>query len=354
VHPLDVTGDHLDLYVDGVDALATADRNTGGQCDAVNHTYRWTYTPSRTGRVTLQLWDPGPVADNTGGLDVRIVHSVVRDQMTWTVPAAAATGVLSPGALQAGGTYVATVSGAVDAGLGVSADAECSATGAGAAWQRDRSLVSSQPWADHLDVLFDRRDLGGEPATYPADGSRCDALTHTYRFVLEPDETRPVNVRVDDPQPADNTGEVTVSIARVLPVSGPESLRLDTAAPAGATTGRVYWGGEPLLVTVRGTYDLARGVKADAECTSVPPDKLWRTTRTGLVDQRNQQLGDVTVNGRGRDWLPATGTSRCDAATHTYTLRVTPSVTGPLVFGVQDSVLADNVGTLDITVEPAR
>jgi hypothetical protein len=60
------------------------------------------------------------------------------------------------------------------------------------------------------------------------------------------------------------------------------------------------------------------------------------------------------VTGRGRDWLPATGTSRCDAATHTYTLRVTPSVTGPLVFGVQDSVLADNVGTLDITVEPAR
>ena len=50
--------DHLDLYVDGVDLQGDPDVDAGGACDTRTHTYRWTYVPTRTGRVPFAVWDP--------------------------------------------------------------------------------------------------------------------------------------------------------------------------------------------------------------------------------------------------------------------------------------------------------
>ncbi len=149
--------------------------------------------------------------------------------------------------------------------------------------------------------------------------------------------------------PGDNSGALTVSVVRVRPVVGTETVALDTSKPAVATT-RNYLAGQPLRITATGTWTYAAGVTADAECSSTTADPTWRTTRsTMLVDGR--YLGDVTVNGSLPDWAPASG--RCDAATHTYYLTYTPRETGPLTLGVADLDLADNLGTVTVSIGPA-
>ena len=50
--------------MDGTDLQSTPDTDTGDGCDTRTHTYRWTYTPARTGRVGLAVWDPTTPADD--------------------------------------------------------------------------------------------------------------------------------------------------------------------------------------------------------------------------------------------------------------------------------------------------
>ena len=188
VHPWQPGEDHLDLYVDGVDLEGDPDVDTGDSCDTRTHTYRWTYVPTRTGRVAFAVWDPTTLADNSGALRIRVVALTPRDEMTWSLPATAAAGVTSPGALEAGGSYLLTVSGTVNAGGGVVSDAECSVTPSDPVWRRDRSVLAEDPTADHLDVLVDRDDVTFTPVNDP-DGDGCDADTHTYRLTLRPRST---------------------------------------------------------------------------------------------------------------------------------------------------------------------
>ena len=349
VHPWQPAEDHLDLYVDGVDLQGEPDLDAGDSCDTRTHTYRWTYVPTRTGRVSLATWDPTTLADNSGALTVRLIALVPRDQMTWQLPATGAAGVTSPGALESGGTYLLTVSGTVNAGGGVVSDAECSTSPADPVWRRDRSVLPEDPTADHLDVLVDRDDVTFTPVSDP-DGDGCDADTHTYRVTLRPSSTSPVNLRVDDPAPGDDTGALTVDVLRVRPVVDTETVALDTSKPAVATA-RNYLAGQTLRLTATGTWAYADGVTADAECSATTADPIWRSTRsTMLVDGR--YLGDVTVNGSLPDWTQA-GTGRCDTVTHTYSLTYTPRETGPLTLGVADLDLADNLGTVSVTIGPA-
>ncbi len=349
VHRLDASGDHLDLFLDGVDPWAKAD--TGYECDVATHLYRWEFTPTRTGRMTFQLWDPGTYADNSGGLDIRVIRYADKAELVWTVPAASATGSSSPGALQAGETYVATVSGRYDAGNGIVADAECSSAAGTGTWQLDRSVLAAQPTADHLDLLVDRKDVAGRPVA-PSDVPGCDPAGNSYRFVLKPTVTRPVNMRVYDPAAGDNSGGLTVRVAKVVPVTGSESLALDTASARLLATARNYESGKPLLITVTGTYAMGGGITADAECSVTATDSTWRTGRSILIDSQGRALGDVTVNGSIQEWRRPGGTSGCDSTTHRYTVRYTPNVPGPIAFSVADTDLADNAGALAITIEP--
>ena len=350
VHRRDPVNDHLDLYVDGVDLQARAD--DGSSCDTTNHVYRWTYTPRRSGRATFKVWDPTTRKDNSGALTIRVIKSAPADVLSWSVPANAAAGVTSPGALRAGVTYVATVTGVVDVGDGVSSDAECSTSSADPVWRRDRSVLPRYPDADHLDVLLDRQDVTGRPASQPDPDQACDPITHTYRWVLRPQQTRPVNLRIEDPRPGDNTGALDVRIERVAPVEGPEALDVDSADPAGITSQRFYPAGQALTVRVTGTYAIAPGVNADAECSSTTADPSWRSSRGELTGNRGQPLGDLTVDGRVPGWVPVTGSRRCDAD-HAYVLRWTPRTTGPLVLAVEEERHTDNAGNLSVTIEPA-
>jgi hypothetical protein len=349
VHPWQPAEDHLDLYVDGVDLQGEPDLDAGDASDTRTHTYRWTYVPTRTGRVSLALWDPTTLTDNSGALTVRLVAQVPRERMTWQLPATGVAGVTSPGALENGGTYLLTVSGTVNAGGGVVSDAECSTSAADPVWRRDRSVLPEAPAADHLDVLVDRDDVTFTPVSDP-DGDGCDADTHTYRMTLRPSSTSAVNLRVDDPAPGDDTGALTVDVLRVRPVVDTETVALDTSKPAVATV-RNYLAGQTLRLTATGTWTYADGVTADAECSATTADPIWRSTRsTMLVDGR--YLGDVTVNGSLPDWTQA-GSGRCDPTTHAYSLTYTPRETGPLTLGVADLDLADTLGTVSVTIGPA-
>jgi hypothetical protein len=349
VHPWDPTSDHLDLYVDGTDLLSDPDTDTGGQCDTATHTYRYVYKPWRGGRVTFATWDPTTLADNAGALTIRIVRSSPVESMTVTVPATAGAGVTSSGALAAGETYLMTVTGTVSAGAGVTADAVCSSTPADPTWRRDRVADPAAPGVERLDLRLDKAAVALDAVT-DLDGSRCDSVNHTYRAVLKPRTTRPVNLRVDDPVRTDDTGALTVTFTHVVAPVGPETLALDTAATSDPKTARTYLAGKPLKVTVTGTYTYATGTTSDAKCSITTTDPTWRSSR--LLDPSGGQLADVTVDGRVPSWRTTSGAS-CDPATHTYTATYTPSVTGALALGVADAIRSDNVGALSVTVEPA-
>lgn len=350
VHASVPTADHLDLYVDGVDLDAEPDVDTGGWCDTRTHTYRYTLTPERTGRVTLATWDPTPLTDNAGELTVRVIWATQRATMDWLLPATAAAGVSSPGALEAGSTYVVTVTGTVDAGAGVTSDAECSVTTGDPVWRRDRSVLRTSPWTDHLDVLLDGEDVTFTPVTDPDDDG-CDTDGHGYRLEITPDETRPVNLRVDDPQWTDGSGSLAVHVERADPVVGTETVALDTAGPDVATT-RSYLAGQRLRLTATGAYTYAPGVAADAECSATAADPTsWAPSRASMV-VGGRAVGDVTVDDRLPDWVTASG-APCDAATHAYSWTYTPSVSGPLTLGVADPDRTDNLGTVTVTISPA-
>ena len=347
VHRRQPTSDHLDLYVDGVDLLADSD--DGGDCDQANNTYRWLYTPQRSGRVTFNVWDPTPVSDNAGWLTIRVIKSAPADVLAWTVPGRSRTGVTSPGALEAGSTYLATVTGVIDAGAGVSSDAECSATAADPVWRRQRSVLDG----DDFDVLLDRRDVRWEPGSQPDPDEACDPVDHSYTYLLRPEETRPVNLRLGDREWRDNTGELQVRIEKVPPVVGPEVVSVDSSVAEGARTARVYPAGQPVELRVNGTYAFAPGITADAECSLTTTDATWRTSRAELTGVDGRPLGDLTVNGRVLDWAPTAGLRSCEATGHSYRLSWTPQTTGPLVLAVADTRHTDNAGILSVAVEPA-
>lgn len=349
VHPWQPSEDHLDLYVDGVDLYADGDDEDYNGCDTRTHTYRDTFTATRTGRVTLALWDPTTLSDNAGALTVRIIALTARASMDWQVDATAGAGVTSPGALEGGRTYLMTVSGLVNAGNGVTADAECSWTTTDQVWRRDRSVDPADPTADHLDLLLDREDVTFTPVTDP-DGDGCDATGHTYRRVIAASSTDAVNLRVDDPAWSDDYGALQVHVQRVDPVVGTETVSLDTRS-AGAVTTRNYLAGQRLRLTATGTWTPAPGVTADAECSATTADPTWRTSRSDLYAE-GRYLGDVTLNGTSGDWVTAT-TARCDTTTHAYSWTVTPGTTGPLTLGVADLDRADNLGVLTVTISPA-
>ncbi len=344
VHRLAPASDHLDLYVDGVDLLAESDN--GAECDS-HHVYRWMYTPTRTGRVTFALWDPATRTDNSGTLSIKVTKSAPADVLEWRVWGNYATGVSSPGALEAGQTYTATITGVVNAGNGVLSDAECTATTADPVWRRQRAVLNG----DDFDVLVDRDDVRWEPASQQDPDEACDSVTHTYTTTLRPRETRPVNIRVGDPAQSDNSGPLRVKIVRVVPIEGPETVAVDSADADGVVTARSYPAGETVRVSVQGTYQIAPGITADAECSTTTTDPFWRSSRTDLTSSTGQALGDLTVGGRLLDWRTVSG-SRCDSSGHSYSVLWTPQTTGPITLGVLDTQHADNAGALTVTVEP--
>jgi hypothetical protein len=343
--------DHLDMYVNGVDLDALADTDTGSGCDTASHTYRWTYVPDRNGRAVLRLWDPTTHADNSGALKVRVIRYVRRADMRWTVPASVPTGMTSPGALEVGVAYVATISGTYSSGGGTSADAECSAN-AGTGWRRERADGTGRD-RDHLDAMLEQKNVDADPLVHTPGTDRCDVTTHTYRHVFTAQETRPLNVRVFDHTYKDNSGGLSVRLTKVTQATGAETVAVDTRAPA-TFSDRIYPAGQSLLVRVSGRYVPRPSFTADAECSRTTTDAIWRPWRGALRDGTGRWLGDMTVFGRFSAWKPVRPRrvkDACDPDSE-YVLTVTPSMSGPLVLSVVDDNYTDNSGTLKITVTP--
>jgi hypothetical protein len=345
INPAQPWSDHLDVYVDGHDLYSDPDTNNGSNCDTRTHTYRWTYTPSRTGRAPFRIWDPNQFANNSGALTVRVIRATARDDMTWRVGAAAGQGVTSPGALQGGATYEATVTGTVDDGDHVASDAECSKP----TWDDTWSRTAGQDWSRY-DVLLDKSDVRLDPVGTDQNG--CDPQTHTYRTLISVGTTRPVNLRVNDPAFHDNSGHLTIHVVRVTPVTGPETLTLDSTSSAGTSSQRIYPAGQALRVHASGRYRFSSDIAADAECTSASWDPTWRVVRQGLSDG-DRPLGDVTVNGQLLSWSPTSGSSSGCDPDHGYWVTFTPSGTGPIALALADTAFDDNSGSLTVTIEPA-
>jgi hypothetical protein len=263
--------------------------------------------------------------------------------MAWNVPAAAAVGRTSPGALKAGETYLATVKGTINAGGGVVSDAECSATTADRVWRLNRSLLPTKPGADHLDVLFNRDDRSGAAAA-GTDG-KCDTATHTYSYVLRPSRTRPINVRVDDPTPRGNVGALSVRIQRMTT----ETIVVNSAWTVPVRTARSYPARVPLRITASGSFSAGTGVTADAECSRTTTDATWRPWRSDWRDSTGRLLGDMTIDGRVVSWSPVSGSGRCDP-THRYRFTRAPSTTGRVGLQIADNSPANNSGRVTVTV----
>jgi hypothetical protein len=347
VHPNGPDADHLDLYLDGIDLTGEPDKDAGDRCDSANHFYRAEFVPDRTGRMTFKLWDPTGLADNSGYLGIRIVRYATPNVMTMTVDARARAGRSTPGALKAGETYLVTVTGTVSVGNGVRSDAECSTTPTDPVWRRRRSLLPAEPNADHLDLLFNKDNRSGAPAVRSVADRNCDVATHRYAYVLRPAQTRPINLRVNDPVPGGNWGVLTVRFDRVVR----ETVSVVASSRTAAQTRGTYPANVPLNIRAIGEYAAGGGILADAECSRATATANWLTAQPTWRDRNGRSLGDVMVNGTLRAWRPTSGSGECDSVKHDYKLSATPTTASKVGFLIADTNRADNSGRILVSVE---
>lgn len=174
-------GDQLGLYLDGQDlSLSTYG---GGACASSSHTYVVTLTATRTGRVPLRLWEPTTVAgygDNTGALQVRVIHDTARDVLPVRVDTHDRWGTTTGGSVVAGQRYTVTASGSWSPSPGVTADAACVDTDAGQ--QQPRDAYGHRVW---------RLSVDGQSLR-----ALCSA-THQYSWTITAQSSGPLVLRID-------------------------------------------------------------------------------------------------------------------------------------------------------------
>ena len=191
--------------------------DTGGDCDTQTHTYRFGWTPRDDTTLTVKVADTA-YADNAGTLRVRVVRADLAGRLpgppppppeTLTVDAADADGVRTARSYEGGRAYELVARGGYDAGDGVSADAECTATTGDPVWRprRESSLARRPLW----DLTVWGRTLDWRPLS---GGGDCSAA-HEYRVVVTPRHDGPLELGVRDVTYGDNTGTLTVTVRRL-------------------------------------------------------------------------------------------------------------------------------------------
>lgn len=380
-------GTHLELLVNGTGGWRA---RSGGTCDR-EQAYVRDIQPTRTGPVDLQIRDD-VVTDNSGSLTVTILpagkdaRAVVAVpaaapvaepaadadpdtdtdtdgpaalEDTVTVPAADPRGALTTQVLQEDVTYRITVSGSFDYGEG-SADAECSRARNSSTWRRERSVDPFHPDLDSLDLYVDGRDLWADPVRDT--GDRCDAAGNTYRWTYTPTRTGRARFAVWDPSPQDNRGSLSVTVSRTssvrtpqsdrsLPTSGDslwdETVELSTASPDGAVTSGILRSGRRYAVIVSGTWQTGYG-EADAECSALRPDGLWRRNSSVQPARPRDDLFDLYVDGRDADLDALDDDGEGCSTTHRYVGTLRPYRTGAVRLALWDVATADNSGSLTV------
>jgi hypothetical protein len=275
------------------------------------------------------------------------------DNETVTLPANAAAGVTTRGALVKGQKYLVEYSGtfAYAKAAGYVADAECSAVAGSTTWKNKRSLSGSVPNEDHLDVYLNGVDLNMNPDTDT--GDRCDARNHVYRVLWAADRSGRANFRIWEPNPvtpSDNSGALTVRVQRlvtpdVMTWTVPTTKAAGVESPGAVVPGATY------LATVSGTWKTG-AFTADAECSIAPGDSVWRRYRTvgaagdlldALVDRK-----DVS----GSAVVPPTSGDNCDGASHRYQFTYKASLTKTVNVRVATATThAANSGSLTVRLQ---
>jgi hypothetical protein len=190
--------------------------NTGNDCDKQTHTYRFEWTPQDDTTLTAKVPD-AKYTDNAGTLKVRVVRADLASRLpgppapppdTFTVDARDADGMWTARSYEDDATYELVVRGTYDAGAGVTADAECTATADGVWLPRRYSNLSSRS-------LWDLRVDGDSQDWQPLSGGGECSPAHEYRVVLSPHNDGRLWLGVRDATYGDNDGALTVTIRKV-------------------------------------------------------------------------------------------------------------------------------------------
>lgn len=277
-------------------------------------------------------------------------------QETVAVASSSRTGATSVNELQAGSSYLLTVSGSytygrLPSGVG-SADAECATIPPSPTYQR-QPYILLEPSGDRLDLYVNGGNVEWEALNADPFGCSTD---HTYQLTFAPTVTGTINFKVHDTGFNDNFGGFTVAIQEIQEVPV-ESLRLNSATKGVFSTASLSLT-KTYRFDITGTYTIGKvgsltipGI-ADAECYSVPPAPGSRDASTVITPTTlDDDVLDVYVNNLNVDWN-ATIASRlgCNDIDHTYTTLYRPGADGPVKFSVNDKNTSDNAGSFDIKI----
>ncbi|MDT7573047.1 MAG: hypothetical protein QOE05_3221 [Actinomycetota bacterium] len=210
-------GDVVGALLNADDYSGRALLDTGGRCDAQTHTYRYQWRPTRDTALTAKVYDTG-YKDNSGALKVRVVRADLAPMRlsgppeppaeTVHVDTTDADGVTTAGWYHAGSTYEVVVTGTYDAGAGVVADAECTATTTDAVWRSRRASTLSSAY------LWDATVDGRTRDWVPLSGSGACSPTHEYKLLYTPGSDGHLQLGVRDVTFADNAGTLTVTVKK--------------------------------------------------------------------------------------------------------------------------------------------
>ena len=209
--------DVVGVLLNGDDLSGQALVDNGSRCDETTHTYRYLWQPRRDTTLTVKLHDTR-YTDNSGRLQVRVVRADLADRLpdapplppeVLSVDSRDGNGVPTARAYEGGTTYEIVATGVYDAGAGVSADAECTATTSDPTWRNGRtSSLSSR-------TLWDVTINGRTQEWLPLSGGTGCSPTHEYKVLFRPDSSGAIRFGVRDVTFADNNGAVSVTIKKV-------------------------------------------------------------------------------------------------------------------------------------------
>ncbi len=314
-------------------------------------------------RAITSFWD-GTVAGVTPPPPPPVLDQRQRPVVTLAVPSNG-SGVLSTFSLRAGTRYRLVATGYYRSGSGTTrvADAACS-------WHRDDDAGWSPQAEGSTSKTAMKLTVNGAAGWRPVRSAGSCDRTHTYVWDLVPGTTRAVTLKVNDPEPWDDRGTMTVRILRAWSPVGGYSTSQPSAAPppqapaaskpagpalsapetiAVTTAGTVRsagWlaAGTTYDLTVSGTYDAGDGVVADAECSRTP-DGTWRSRRT--ADPLHPELDSYDLYVDGVD-LPDVA-CRSD---HTYSYTFQAARDSRIGLSVWDLVRSDDNGELTVVLAP--
>lgn len=355
-----------DLAIDGA-IVEWVPRVPDPQGCSEDNTYELVLRPTKTQRVNFVVADTS-FTNNEGALTVDIfaAHEPTPDTVeveAVTVSSRSARGTTTSASLVAGARYKLTAVGTYtsDPKFPRSHDAECTSH-LGSPGLRDvySGVVSPTNIEDDtFDLIVNGKQVDWAPTKLAPSG--CNDEDHTYDVVLSPRADGPVNLRIDDPFPIDNRGELTVVIERIIDAEGDEpALRLGDTVMVDSRSGSPTFSrlpvveGETYVITATGTYDWDSGLQttADAECTSL--DDLDPTALRHRYGVGDADLLDLLVNESTLEWDPTVpDVNGCNTTNRAYRTVYTAPATGLLSFRVNDPAPRDNSGMLRVDVQLA-